>query len=76
MVDDALQVRYDFLLRLSCELCHIRQIHTGFLPDGECQRFTRCFHIIDLSVGLYRPFREHIRLAFEVPLVVKHLKGA
>ena len=72
--DNALQVLNDFFFRFACKLFHIGQVNTGFFTDRQGKSFACGFNGSDFTVGLYRPFREHIRFSFEIALIVKHLQ--
>ena len=73
--NDALQVLVDVRLVLSCQLHHIRHIYLCPLRQGDCQRLRRRVHMGDNAALLDGPFREHIRLADEIALIVQDLKG-
>ena len=76
--DDAIQLVDDVVLAFAGELGHIRHIHAGFFPNGQSEGFCGGIHGIHAALLLDGALGEHIRLAFELGLVliVQHLKGA
>lgn len=56
------------------KLFHIGQVNTGFFTDRKSKSFACGFNGSNFTVGLYRPFRKHIRFSFEIALIVKHLQ--
>ena len=53
------------------QFCHIGQIHFAMLTNRYRQRFAGGVHAGDGALRANRPFREHRRLALELPLLVQ-----
>ena len=73
--DDTPQLGSQFFAGFSGELLHIGHIHTGFFRDGNRQSFGGSVHGGGRLMGLNGPFREHIRLSFQLAVLVQHLQG-
>ena len=58
------------LLFFSGKLAHIVHIHAGFFRDGHRQCFACRIHSSHRLMGLDGPFGEHIRLAFQLSVLV------
>ena len=56
-------------------LWHIFQIYTGAFPDGNGQCFAGGVHMINRDLLVDGALREHIRFAFQVPILVQNLQG-
>ena len=70
------QFLFQLFFCLAGKLCHVGHIHFGFLRDGNRQGLGRGIHMVHGPVGADGPFCEHIRLAFQPPVLVDYLQGA
>ena len=74
--DHALQLGGQFVAGLASQLRHIRHIHAGFLRDGDGKGFTGGIHGVHRLVGLDGALGEHIRLAFQLAVLVNDFQRA
>ncbi len=74
--DHALQFGSQFVAGLIGQLRHIRHIHTGSLRDGDGKGFTGGIHGVHRLVGLDGALGEHIRLAFQLAVLVNDFQRA
>jgi len=74
--DHALQLGSQFVAGLIGQLRHIRHIHTGSLRDGDSKGFTGGIHGVHRLVGLDGALGEHIRLAFQLAVLVNDFQRA
>ena len=72
--DNALQFLIDFLLGLARKGTHIFHIHLSLFAHRYGKRFAGGIHRGNRGVRFDRPLREHIRLAFKLPILIKHLQ--
>ena len=70
--DDALQFCLDRIIFAWSpqKFRHIGQIHLATLTNGNCQRFRRGVHILHLTFRFNGTFGEHIRLAFQLSVLI------
>ena len=75
-IDNATQIVCQFVLGFASKRGHILHIHTGFLSDRDCQSFrggvNGGYNFARLDCALC----EHIRLAFEIVVLIEHFQGA
>ena len=74
--DHALQFSGQFFFCFSGKLAHIAHIHAGFFRDGHRQRFARRIHHSHRLMGLDGALGEHIRLAFQLAVLVNDFQRA
>ena len=76
--DHSPKICFDFVKLSGCsqKLRHKGQIHLTALPDGNSQGFARRLHTGYAGLRPDRPFREHIRFAFQRPVIIQVLQGA
>ena len=53
------------------QFCHIGQVHPATLSDGHRKGFRGSVYTGDCAFRANRPFGEHCRFAFELPLIVQ-----
>ncbi len=74
--DHALQFSGQCFFCFSGKLAHIAHIHAGFFRDGHRQCFACRIHHSHCLMGLDGPFGEHIRLAFQLSVLVNDFQSA
>ena len=74
--DNAGQIVDDAFGGFPGQLGHIFQVNMALLGETECQRFLCGIHMVNCLCGADRSLGEHIRLAFEVSLIVQIFQGA
>ena len=74
--DDPSQFSGQFFAGFSGQLLHIGHIHTCLFRDGYCQGFGGGVYGGNGLMGFDGPFCEHIRLSFQLAVLVQHLQGA
>ena len=74
--DHALQFACKFFRGLAGQFRHVRHIHTGFFRDGHSQGFTCRIHSGNSFMGFYGTLGEHIRLAFQLAVLIQHFQSA
>ena len=74
--DNAGQIVDDAFGGFPGQLGHILQVNMALLGETECQRFLCGIHMVNCLCGADCSLGEHIRLAFEVSLIVQIFQGA
>ena len=75
-IDNATQIACQFFLGLASKRGHILHVHTGFFSDRDRQSFRDGVNGGYNLARLDCAFGEHIRLAFEIVVLIEHFQGA